>query len=142
MTAAKQHFPKKTNKQANKLVATMVGKNTSFSYSLSSHFRDFLKSHRLTGSQPHMSVDQEEKLCAMVTAIEVPFSKHGPPERKNFLSFSYCLYKFCEMLGYREFLPRISLPKRADKLCVHDAIFEEMCRDLGWEFIPSAAVAA
>lgn len=41
----------------------------------------------------------EEKLKRMFGEIQDPFEKHCPSTRKNFLSYSYVLYKFCELLG-------------------------------------------
>lgn len=44
----------------------------------------------------------EERLKRMFGDIQEPFEKHCPPTRKNFLSYSYVLYKFCELLGEGE----------------------------------------
>lgn len=41
----------------------------------------------------------EDKLKHMFGEIQEPFEKHCPPTRKNFLSYSFVLYKFCELLG-------------------------------------------
>ena len=37
------------------------------------------------------------------------FEKHCPKDRKNFLSYSYCLFKFFQLLGYDEFLDSFTL---------------------------------
>ena len=37
-----------------------------------------------------------------------PFERHCPPDRKNFLSYSYVLFKMCEILALDEFLPQFS----------------------------------
>ena len=47
----------------------------------------------------------EERLKRMFGDIQEPFEKHCPPTRKNFLSYSYVLYKFCELLGEGEGSP-------------------------------------
>lgn len=93
---------------------------------------------RLTGNPPpRMSPEQEEKCRLMFTAIQEPFEKHRPPDRVNFLSYSYCLHKFCQLLGYSEFLKYFGLLKGEEKLKRQDVIFRKICETLDWEFIPS-----
>ena len=54
---------------------------------------------RITGnSPPTISRETEEKLKIMFRDIQAPFAKHCPPERINFLSYSYVLHKFCQLL--------------------------------------------
>jgi predicted ribosome quality control (RQC) complex YloA/Tae2 family protein len=53
---------------------------------------------------PHFSPELEEKLCSMFKEIQGPFLKHCPKERKNFLSYSYVLYKFFQILNMHEYL--------------------------------------
>lgn len=97
---------------------------------------------RLNGlPPPRMTPEQEERCRLMFQAIQAPFHKHCPLYRKNFLSYSYCLYKFCQLLRYNEFLPCFSLLKGKDKLWKQDRIFEKICGELGWKFIPSTGVA-
>ena len=93
---------------------------------------------RLNGKKPpRMSPEQEEQCRLMFMAIQGPFEKHCPPDRKNFLSYSYCLYKFCELMAYDEFLPCFALLKGRDKLFKQDTIFRKICDELHWEFLPS-----
>ena len=47
---------------------------------------------------PRMSHALEAKLRLMFNEIQEPFEKSCPKERKNFLSYSYVLYKFCELV--------------------------------------------
>ena len=92
----------------------------------------------ITGKQPpRFSTFQEEQLRLMFDAIQGPFKKHCPPDRKNFLSYSYCLHKFCELLGYDNFLQYFMLLKGVEKLRKQDAIFSNICEELNWQFIPS-----
>jgi hypothetical protein len=86
---------------------------------------------------PNMTPQQEEQVRCMFSAIIPLFEKHKPPDRRNFLSYAYCLYKFCELMGWDQFLPCFTLLKGADKLKKQDMIFEKICKDLDWEFIPS-----
>ena len=92
----------------------------------------------ISGSPPPRMTPHQEEMCRlMFYAIQRPFEKHCPEDRKNFLSYSYCLYKFTELLGYTEFMPYFSLLKGRDKLAKQDLIFSKICAELDWEFISS-----
>jgi len=86
---------------------------------------------------PVMSREIEEKLRFMFKDIQSSFQTHCPKERCNFLSYSYVLYKFCELLELDEYLPCFPLLKNRDKLYVQDKIWQKICSDLSWEFIKS-----
>jgi hypothetical protein len=73
----------------------------------------------------------------MFKEIQGPFLKHCPKNRKNFLSYSYVLFKFCQLLDKDEFLPHFSLLKSREKLHVQDQIWKKICVDVNWEFIQS-----
>lgn len=59
------------------------------------------------------------------------------PERKNFLSYSYVLYKLCELEGLDEFKHCFSLLKGRDKLFRQDSCWRLICTELGWQYLPS-----
>ena len=84
---------------------------------------------------PKLSKILEEKLRIMFKEIQEPFDKHCPPDRKNFLSYSYVLYKFCELLGEDNFLQCFPLLKSKEKLYQQDVIWKLICQELKWEFI-------
>lgn len=86
---------------------------------------------------PHFSPELEEKLCSMFKEIQGPFLKHCPKERKNFLSYSYVLFKFFQILNKHEYLRFFPLLKSREKLWVQDQIFKNICEDLNWPFYPS-----
>ena len=86
---------------------------------------------------PRMTRGLEAKLRLMFSEIQAPFEKNCPTERKNFLSYSYVLYKFCELLGEDEYLPCFPLLKSKEKLKQQDVIWKKMCSDLSWEYIPT-----
>ena len=86
---------------------------------------------------PTMTLALEEKLRTMFRDIQVPFELHKPASRSNFLSYSYCLYKFCELLEKDEFLPCFQLLKSREKLYQQDCIWKKICADMNWEFIPT-----
>ena len=94
--------------------------------------------NRLNGqTAPVMSREIEEKLRYMFKEIQPSFQEHCPKGRSNFLSYSYVLYKFCELLELDEYLPCFPLLKNRDKLYVQDKIWQKICSDLSWEFIKS-----
>ena len=94
--------------------------------------------NRLNGQNaPVMSREIEEKLRYMFKEIQPAFQKNCPKDRSNFLSYSYVLYKFCELLDLDEYLPSFPLLKNRDKLYIQDKIWELICRDLQWQFIRS-----
>jgi hypothetical protein len=92
----------------------------------------------ITGkSAPTLDRKMEEILRSLFKEIQIPFMKNCPPSRKNFLSYSYVLHKFCELLEYDHLLCFFTLLKSREKLHQQDVIWEKMCKDLNWEFIPS-----
>ena len=94
--------------------------------------------HRLNGQNaPIMSREVEEKLRFMFKEIQPSFVKHCPSDRNNFLSYSYVLYKFCELLELDEYLRYFPLLKNRDKLYAQDKIWELICKDLRWGYIKS-----
>ena len=86
---------------------------------------------------PTLDRKSEEILRSLFKEIQLPFVKNCPPNRKNFLSYSYVLHKFCEILEYDHLLEYFSLLKSREKLHAQDIIWEKICKDLNWEFIPS-----
>ena len=73
----------------------------------------------------------------MFKEIQGPFMKVWPKERKNFLSYSYVLHKFCELLELDHLLEYFPLLKSREKLHQQDVIWKCICQELQWEFIPS-----
>lgn len=93
----------------------------------------------LNGIQPPtMPQSLEDRLRLMFHKIQTPFERHKPLNRKNFLSYSYVLYKFCELLGEDDYLKCFPLLKSKEKLYIQDQIWENICRELQWEFLRTA----
>jgi ribosomal protein S27AE len=84
---------------------------------------------------PTMNQELEDKLRLMFHKIQAPFEKHKPAARKNFLSYSYVLYKMCELLSEDRYLPCFPLLKSKEKLYIQDQIWKKICEELEWEFI-------
>jgi len=94
--------------------------------------------YRLNGiSPPNFSPELEERLRNMFKEIQGPFLKHCPEKRKNFLSYSYVLFKFCQLLEKDEYLKHFSLLKSREKLHVQDQIWRKICEEVNWEYIQS-----
>lgn len=93
---------------------------------------------RLNGvPMPYIPPDLEERLRDMFFQIQVPFLRHAPLARKNFLSYSYVLHKFMQLLDKDEYLDSFPLLKSRDKLHVQDQIWQKICYELRWEFYKS-----
>ena len=86
---------------------------------------------------PVISRDTEDRLRKMFRQIQEPFALHCPPERINFLSYSYVLHKFCELLELDEFINCFPLLKSREKLRQQDKIWLNICKELRWEYIAS-----
>jgi hypothetical protein len=92
--------------------------------------------NRLSGQNaPFMSREDEEKLRHMFREIQPAFKKHIPKGRRNFLSYGYILYKFCELLEMDEHLACFPLLKNRDKLYIQDQAWKGICSDMQWQFI-------
>jgi len=93
---------------------------------------------RLNGNPPPtITPEIEEKIRAMFQEIQAPFLLYCPNDRTNFLSYSYILYKFFELLDLDEYKVFFPLLKSRDRLIAHDAIWSKICEYLNWEFIRS-----
>lgn len=93
---------------------------------------------KITGKHPPtLSRETEEEIKQMFKNAQEPFKKYCPEWRKNFLSYSYILHKFFQILGLNEFLPQLPLLKSREKLRQQDEIWKLICDDLGWKFYPS-----
>ena len=92
--------------------------------------------NRLNGQNaPFMSREDEEKLRHMFREIQPSFKKHCPKGRRNFLSYGYVLYKFCELLEMDEYLACFPLLKNRDKLYLQDKTWQKICDEMKWGFI-------
>ena len=99
--------------------------------------------YRITKIPPlQMSPMMEEKMKMRFLQIQEPFEIFKGKKRSNFFSYSYIIYKFCQLLEYNEFLPKLKLYKDRLKLYEHDKIWKKICEHLGgesagWKFIKS-----
>lgn len=101
--------------------------------------------NRINGRPPFLlTVEIEEKIKHMFQQIQEPYEKYKPKNRKNFLSYSYTLHKFFQILGLNEFSKYFPLLKSPEKLRQQDDIFKKVVVDMSqrdsstnWVFYPS-----
>ena len=106
---------------------------------------------KITGIYPpSFTKDEEELLKKMFKIIEQPFYRNKPKKRKNFLSYSYILYKFCEKLKYdskknnnlekyiryKKYTKQLILLK-SKNLREQDVIWKKICLEVNWDYYPS-----
>jgi len=86
---------------------------------------------------PVMNPELEETLCNLFMDIQRPYAKFCPDDRVNFLNYYYTVYKLCELLDQRQFLPYFPMLKDREKRIEQDNIWKKICDELQWEFIPT-----
>ncbi len=86
---------------------------------------------------PVLTVETEEEFREMFKEIQIPFALCKPPDRKNFLSYSYIFHQFAMLTGQDHLLEHFPLLKSRQKLKKQDDVWKEMCKLLRWEFIPT-----
>ncbi len=86
---------------------------------------------------PILSRDIEDKIKVMFKQIQEPFNRFCPPDRINFLNYSYILNKLFKILKMDEYAECFTLLKSRDKLRQQDEIWKNICKYLNWDFYPS-----
>ena len=104
--------------------------------------------YELSGIEPiQFTTEQKDKLHRMFHLCQNPFDTCPDKYKKdnltgkirtNFPSYSFTLYKFCELLGYDHLLHKFKKLKSINKLAQHDKIWKYFCECNGWEYIPSS----
>lgn len=101
--------------------------------------------HKLSSGKytpPKFGPELEHKLRSMFQQIQTPFIRHCQevsPNRKNFISYSFTMYKFLQLLDRHDLLHHFTLLKSREKLYTQDLIWKKLCEDpdVNWKFIPS-----
>lgn len=119
-------------------------------------FTDFYRSapemaYRLSGiPPPYMSPMQEDRVTALFPLVIAAY-RTSPRYLKrmqnrddcikkfpNNPNYSLVFYKLCQLLGFDEFLPFISLPKSTDNVDENDTMaWMHICKVNGWQYIPT-----
>jgi hypothetical protein len=96
---------------------------------------------KITGvPPPWLTPEQESKMRWIFCTLEPAYDavpKHVRNGRTNFLHYSYVIYKLCELLGYTEILPNLTLLKSKQRLRQHDLIWESMMKYLKIDYHPT-----
>ncbi len=97
--------------------------------------------YKIKGEKPpELTRAIEEELKSNFDLIQDPFErvvKVLAPERKNFLSYSYTIYKMLQLMELDHLLEYFTLLKSREKLILQDKIWAGICKELNWRFIPS-----
>ena len=86
---------------------------------------------------PKITRDMEKLFISMFYRIQEPWEFYKSTSRKNFLSYSYVLYKLCELLELDHLLECFTLHKDPEKIMENDEIWKKICNHLKWEYISS-----
>lgn len=98
---------------------------------------------RITGVRgPRISTEMEMRTRQMFLRMLPVFEKFCPKNRKNFLSYTYVLFRCFHILGLKHMLTGFTLLKGREKLLLADETFEKIAHSLGWKFEPIDAVLA
>ena len=93
--------------------------------------------NKITGKPaPTISREIEDKFIKMFEMIQEPWEIYKPKGRKNFISYPYILYKFCELLELEyllDYFPMLDFPN----LAIPDKVWKQICSHLKWEFYPT-----
>lgn len=90
-----------------------------------------------------MSKDLQTELVSMFEEIQKPYDKYKGSKRKNFFSYRWILFKFLELIELTNpslsvnHKSKFSLMKKKTINIAYDIIWEKICLELDWEFIPS-----
>lgn len=85
---------------------------------------------------PQLTQPQEQTLIMMFEQLNAVYPKYRPKGRKNMISYKYVMLKLLEICELNDIIPAIKRIKSNDRLKIHEAIWEEVCRDLNWKFYP------
>lgn len=97
--------------------------------------------YKIKGEKPpELTRAIEEELKSNFDLIQEPFEKVVKviaPERKNFLSYSYTIFKMLQLMELDYLLDYFTLLKSREKLILQDKLWKGICEELNWRFIPS-----
>lgn len=97
--------------------------------------------YKIKGEKPpEITRAIEEELKSNFDLIQDPFEKvvkKIAPDRKNFLSYSYTIFKMLQLMELDHLLEYFTLLKSREKLILQDKLWKGICKELNWRFIPS-----
>lgn len=78
------------------------------------------------------------KIRKIFVTIQRPFEKYKPKQRKNFISYSYVLYKVFELLNLDDYLSFFPLLKSRQNLNRADLLWKKVCEECGFQYISTS----
>ena len=97
--------------------------------------------YKIKGEKPpELTRAIEEELKSNFDLIQEPFEKVVKliaPDRKNFLSYSYTIFKMLQLMELDHLLEYFTLLKSREKLILQDKLWKGICEELGWRFMAS-----
>lgn len=86
---------------------------------------------------PRLTKEEVAEIRQIFCTIQAPFDRHKPANRRNFLSYSYIIYKIAELLEIDRILPFCPLFKSVQNQRKADLIWKKICAELDYEYIPT-----
>ena len=86
---------------------------------------------------PTLPVNVQQTMKRMFKETLQLFSEICPNTRTNFLSYSYVIRKFLEILNERQYIEYFPLLKSKEKLYQQDLIWKTICNKLKWKYYPT-----
>ena len=91
--------------------------------------------HKITDKPPpRLTPAQEEKIKLLFMAASSAFSRVCPPDRRNFISYSFIIQRLCKLLGYNEFVGNFPNLKGRQKVEKQNALWQNICSALDWPY--------
>ena len=84
-----------------------------------------------------MSAELEDLLIHLFNEIQSAYSKFCPDNRVNFLNYYYTVFKLCELINEKQYLPLIPMLKDREKIIEQDSIWKNICEYKDWKYIPT-----
>lgn len=89
---------------------------------------------------PYIDDATESALLQLFHKVKDAFVELKPPGRKNFLSYSYVLYKLLQLLGLENKFSEFKALKSRDKILDADVVWKKICERNDWRFIQTALI--
>jgi hypothetical protein len=94
---------------------------------------------KLTGvAPPQLPPEMIEKMNQMFNEAQTHWILHKPPERKNFVSYSYICKKLAELMGLDSIADACCVVKTREKILEYDSVWQKICASCSWQYIPSS----
>lgn len=92
--------------------------------------------NKITNTPPKVLTQDEYDLILkmFMEANEIYENKYKPPNRNNFLKYTFVLHKIFMTIGKPEYAKYFKILKSETKLKEQEKIWKQICMDLGWKY--------